>query len=223
MLNPLLNMGVYTLVFSKMAKFHSEGVPYPLFNLVALAPWIFFSASLQAVCQSLVANQNLITRLNFPRIAIPIATVVTQCIPFAVTFLYLGGLLWLYQVPLGLSVLVLPVLVFIQILFTLGIGLFLSVLYVYFRDLAGMLSFILYAWMLFSPVVYSAQMVPEHLRGWYRLNPMSAMIESYRRILVHGESVDLRVLFLLSAFAIGIFLSGISFFKSRERNLADFI
>ena len=222
-LNPLLHMGVYTLVFSKMAKFHSEGVPYPLFNLAALTPWIFFSTSLQAVCLCLTANQNLITRLNFPRIAIPFAAVLSHSVHFAVSLLCVVGLLWLYQVPVGPGILVLPLLIFIQIFFTLGIGLFLSVLHVYCRDLGGALPFILYAWMLVSPVVYSVQMVPERLRGWYRLNPMSAMIENYRQIFVHGAFPDWRALLLLGVIASCIFVAGIIFFKNRERDLADLI
>ena len=222
-INPLFQLALFTLVFSRIARFHSEGASYPLFALSALIPWVFFSSCLSSSCYSLTSNRSLITRLHFPRIAIPLSVLVTHLIDFVIAaamFCVFLALQWPASVPPVFSLL--PVFA-LQLVFTAAIALVLSISNAYFRDVGSALPMITQSWLFVSPVVYSAGAVPEKWRALYFLNPMAVVIDSYRRVLLHSQTPDARLFGTALLVSLSIFILAWLLFKKLETNLADVI
>jgi lipopolysaccharide transport system permease protein len=223
LIQPLSLMIVFSLFFGKLAKVPSDSVPYPIFSYTGLLPWTFFAASLNAAIPSLANNSHLITKIYFPREIFPLASVLAAAVDFGIACLLFGGMLLWYHVPLRLTMGWLPVLLTIQVLFTLGVSLFLSALNVRYRDVRHALPLLIQIWMYASPVVYPASLIPERYRGLYMLNPLATLLEGYRAVTLHGLPPDLPGLALAAALAAAAFWIGYRYFKWTERTFADTI
>lgn len=222
-INPIIMMSIFNVVFSKIVRVSSEGAPYSLFVLTALVPWTFFASSIYRTCLSLTANRNLIIRLGFPRMAIPLAVILANFCEFAFTGVVFFLLLLIYHVPLGVWFVYLIPLLLIQLLLTVGIGFIVSIVNAYAQDTTHAMPVFLQAWMLASPIAYPLGTVHQQILPIYLLNPMAEIVDGYRKIILHQQSPELfylKISFLLSLI---IFLSGFFIFKKFERNLADII
>ena len=221
-INPIFTLIVFTLIFSRVAKLSSEGVPYPVFNFTALVPWSFFAACLIFSCNSLVTNYNFITRLKFPRITIPIASILACFLDFAIALVLLAILFAIYHVNVGINVIYIIPVFLIQLLFTLGVVFILSISNAYLRDIQSALRIIIQVWMLASPIGYSLNMV-KNFRFLYLLNPMAGILDSYRKILIHNEAPNFSYLGISALVSLIVFTFGYWLFKKLEPNLADII
>lgn len=222
-IHPIFTMILFTAVFSRVAKLPSEGVPYPVFNFTALVPWSFFATCLISSCNSLLANYNLITRLRFPRITLPVASILAGLLDFAIALALLAILFAIYHIGVGIYVIYLIPIILIQLLFTFGMAFILSISHAYLRDIRNALTIFLQTWMLASPVGYSLNMVGEKFRFFYLLNPMAGILDSYRKILIHNTAPNLSYLAISFFISLIVFIFGYWLFKKLERDLADII
>jgi lipopolysaccharide transport system permease protein len=222
-LQPLSMMVVFTIIFSVFVKMPSDGIPYPIFSYTALLPWTFFATALAFAIPSVVSNNSLVTKIYFPREIFPLSAILAAFIDFCIAAIIFIVLMVFYRVPLTWNVLfLLPVLV-LQIILTIGVALFASALNVYYRDVKYILPLALQLWMYASPIIYPISVVPEKMRGLDMLNPMSPMIDSYRKILLLGSPPDLCALGLAAMISIPIFVLSYRYFKKVEMNFADVI
>ena len=222
-LQPLSLMIIFTLFFGKFAKIPSEGIPYPVFYYSALLPWQYFSNSLSFAIPSLVTNRQLVTKIYFPREIFPLSSILAALIDFGIASLIFIVIMFIYHIHFTPYLfLIIPVL-FIQIIFTLGVCFFASAINVYYRDVRHALPLLIQLWMFASPIIYPLSMVPEHLRKFYLLNPMAGIIDSYRRIIVKGLPPDSFAIALAAIISIIIFFLGYRYFKNIEMSFADVI
>jgi lipopolysaccharide transport system permease protein len=223
LIQPLSMMLIFTLFFGKLAKVPSENVPYALFSFVALLPWQVFSRTISESTNSLVADQRLITRVFFPRVLVPTAVSLAALMDFGISILLLFPLMFFYGVVPGPEILWLPLFTALLLMTALGIGFWLSALNVEYRDVMYTIPFLNQFLMFISPVVYPSSMVPEKWRILYGINPMAGVIEGFRWCLLgsgQGPSVMFWVSVLVSFF---LFISGLIWFRNRERTMADFL
>jgi len=220
---PVMTMAIFTLVFGHFAKIPSDGLPYSVFALTALLPWTYFSAALSRSGTGLVNNANLITKVYFPRLIIPLADVLTPAVDSFFAFLVLLGLIaWFGIVPTW-GVLALPLFFLLAMSTALAIGLWLSPIQARYRDVGHAIPFVIQFWMFASPVVYPVSLVPESLRLVYSLNPMVGVIEGFRWGLLGKESPDFALMLMSAAVVLVLLAGGIVFFNRMERSLADVI
>ena len=220
---PVMTMAIFTVVFGSFVKIPSDGLPYSVFAYTALAPWAYFSQALSRSGTSLVGNANLITKVYFPRLLIPLTSVMAPAVDFLFAFLVLLGLIaWFGIVPTW-GLLALPLFFLLAMITALAIGLWLSPLNARYRDVGHAIPFLIQLWMFASPVVYPVSLVPESWRLLYSLNPMAGVIEGFRWALLGKGSPDF-TLMLVSAVVVFVLLAGgIVFFKRMERTLTDII
>ncbi len=222
MLQPLLTMVVFSVIFGQLAKLPSDGIPYPIFTYTALLPWQLFSYSLTNSINSLVGNQNLISKVYFPRLVIPIASVLPSLVDFAFSFLVLIGLMFYYRVPLTLHMLNLPLFLLLAMITALACGLWLSALNVQYRDIRHVVPFMVLLWQYATPVAYSSSLIPEKWRLLYSLNPMTGVVEGFRwALLGSGKMGELTWVSIL--ITIFLLISGLMYFKRMELTFADVI
>lgn len=222
-IQPLLTMIIFTLVFGKFAKMPSNGLPYPIFTFVALLPWIYFASSLQRSVLSVVNNSNLITKVYFPRLLLPISAVVSGIVDFAIAFVFLVGMMVWYGIVPDWEILFVPFFVLLTMLTALSVSLWLSVLNVRYRDVGQAIPFVVQLWLFASPVAYAVSVVPEEWRLLYSLNPMAGVVEGFRWALTTSESPPVLPI-VVSTIMVGIlFWSGVIFFKRMEETFADVI
>ncbi len=222
-IQPLSMMMVFTLFFSRLMHIPSDGTPYPLFVYSALLPWTFFATSLAFAVPSLTNNTQLITKVYFPREVLPLASVLAAGFDFCIAGLVLLGMMLVYRVPLTLSILWILPLLAIQIVFTIGAALFFSALNVSYRDVRHAVPLVIQLWMFATPVIYPASVVPDRYRTLYFLNPMAAIIEGFRQVLVRGLAPDLRLLVPAAAVAGIVLWASYRYFKKAEDTFADVI
>ena len=228
-LQPVLQMVVFTLLFSGVAKLSSDGVPYPIFNFTALLPWTLFLRGLSDASRSLVTNRNMITKVYFPRLTIPIASVLSGLVDFALAFLVLIGLILYYHFTPGSGyhfvfswpLLTLPLFLLLTLVTALGTSLWLSALNVIYRDVGYVIPFLTQLWFFITPIVYSASEVPEKLRPFYTLNPMSGVVAGFRWALLGSQSAPGSIIWISVAVALAILVSGLFYFRRMERTFAD--
>lgn len=220
---PVMTMAIFTVVFGSFVKIPSDGLPYAVFAYTALVPWAYFSQALSRSGTSLVGNANLITKVYFPRLLIPLTSVMAPAVDFLFAFLVLLGLIvWFGIVPTW-GLLALPLFFLLAMITALAIGLWLSPLNARYRDVGHGIPFLIQLWMFASPVVYPVSLVPESWRLLYSLNPMAGVIEGFRWALLGKGSPDF-TLMLVSAVVVFVLLAGgIVFFKRMERTLTDII
>jgi lipopolysaccharide transport system permease protein len=222
-LQPLLTMVIFTVIFGILLKTPSQGLPYPLFALSALLPWQLFASALQRSSVSLVGNANLITKIYFPRLAIPLSSVFAALVDFGVSFFVLIGVMIYYRYLPGWNVLWLPVLILMALLTALAVGLWLSALNVQYRDVQHMVPFIVQVWMYASPIVYPIETIPEGTwRILYSLNPMVGVIQGYRWALLGGEPPDVTMMISIVV-VLFLLVGGLFYFRRMEKTFADIV
>ncbi len=226
-LQPLLSTVVFTLLFGGLLKVPSNGAPYALFALAALVPWQYFSGSMTRVGTSLVNSANLITKVYFPRLIIPLSGVISTLVDFAIGFAVLVILLIVYRTPLTLNVLWLPAFLLLAIVTALGFGLWLAALNVKYRDVNYLIPFLLQIWMYATPVVFGTTLIPERFRWLMALNPMTGVVEGFRWALLSGASAEFAapgpLVAASAAISAVVLATGIVFFRNTEKTFADVI
>ena len=220
-LQPLMTMGVFTLFFGRLAKLPSDGLPYPVFYFAALVPWAYFSTALSNCTQIVVNNQNVITKVYFPRLVLPIAAVCSGLVDFTIGFVIMIILALAFGIHPGPTALLLPVLLLLAVLTALGVGLWTSAMNALYRDVTAIVPFLVQFWMLASPVAYPSSLVPQRWRWLYGLNPMAGVIDGFRWALT-GRGHAPGVTMLASAAAVSVVLfGGLIFFQRVEGTVAD--
>lgn len=221
-IQPLFTMVVFSVFFGRLAKIPSDGLPYPIFSYVALLPWQLFAHSLTYSSQSLVSEAGLIKKVYFPRLIIPIASVLAGLVDFAVAFVILLGLMVYYGIPPTLNLIFLPVFTLLAVVSALAGGLWLSALNVKYRDVRYTLPFLTSCWLFLSPVAYPSSMIPQKWQWLYGLNPMAGVIEGFRWSLL-GSSPPLSAVYVSMALTAVLFVGGLYYFRSTERFFADLV
>ncbi len=225
-LRPFLTMVVFTVVFGRVAKLPSDGnAPYALMVFAAMLPWFLFSTALTEASNSLIGNANLISKVYFPRLIVPAATVVTAFIDFLISFVILLGLMIFYQFAPGWNLLLLPGFILLALLASLGPGLWITALNVKYRDFRYIIPFIVQFGLYVSPVGFSSSVIPDQWRLLYSLNPMVGVIDGFRWCILGGSASPIYWPgFLLSLIVAAFFLwLGISQFRKMEKTFADLI
>jgi len=222
-IQPLFAMVVFSLFFGRLAKVPSDGVPYPVFSYCALLPWTYFSTALINSSNSLVGSSHLITKVYFPRLVIPLASVLPALVDFAIAFVVLIGMLLWYGIAPTVNIVWLPAFLLFALVTALAVGMWLSALNVEYRDIRYTLNFMVQFWMFASPVVYPTSMVPQQWRALYGLNPMTGVIEGFRWALL-GTGTPPGVFTAVSvAVTLLLLISGAFYFKRMERSFADVV
>jgi lipopolysaccharide transport system permease protein len=222
-LQPLVLMIIFSVVFSTVLRIDTGGIPYPVFSYVGTLPWTLFATSITFAVPSLVSNMNLVSKIYFPREVLPISSILVGLVDFVIASVLLIPMLLVFQVPITWTVLLVPLILVVQTLLTAGISLFASAINVFYRDVRFVVPLALQVWMYLSPVIYPSSAVPEQWRTLYFLNPMAAIIESYRRVLLLGQLPDWPYLALSAAVSILVLVFGYRYFKNAERQFADMI
>ncbi|MDD1702937.1 MAG: ABC transporter permease [Methanoregula sp.] len=221
-LQPLLTMVIFTVIFGGLAKIPSDGVPYPLFVLAALLPWTLFAEGLTRSTTSMVTNANIMTKVYFPRLIMPLSSIISPLVDFAVSFIILIAMMVYYGFVPTLNILFLPVFLLLALATALGVGLWLSALNVKYRDFQYTVPFMIQIWMFASPVVYASSLVPESLRMWYGLNPMAGVIEGFRWALL-GTGAPSAMVLVSVGMVIVLLVSGMFYFRRMEQYYADIV
>lgn len=220
-LQPLLTMLVFTLFFGRLAKLPSQGLPYPVFYFAAVVPWMYFSTALLTATNVVVENQRLVTKVYFPRLILPISSVLSGLVDFAIGF----GMLVIFTLAYGLrptvAALWLPGLVLLAILTALGVGLWMSALNALYRDVRYVIPFAIQFWMFASPVAYPSSLVPERWRWLYGLNPMAGVIDGFRWALTGRGQPPGSAMLASAAMVVVVLLGGLLFFQRMEGSVAD--
>ena len=222
-LQPLLTMLVFTLFFGRLARVPSDGVPYSLFAYTALVPWTFFATGLTMASNSLVGSAHLITKVYFPRLTIPLATVLAGLVDFALAFPLLFGLMWYHGVVPTANVIWLPAFIVLALATALGVGLWLSALNVEFRDVRHVVPFLTQLWMFATPIAYPSSLLPEQWRTLYALNPMVGVVEGFRWALLGTETRPGPMIVVSAIAAFALLVGGAFFFRRMERTFADVV
>jgi lipopolysaccharide transport system permease protein len=222
-LQPFLTMLVFSLFFGKLAHIPSEGLPYPIFYYCALLPWMYFAASLQNATNTIVENQRLITKVYFPRLALPLSSVLSGLVDFGVSFLMFIAMMIYFGTRPSAAILWLPIFLLLAVLTALGVGLWLSALNAVYRDVRYVIPFLVQFWMFASPVVYPTSLVPEKWRWLYGLNPMAGVIEGFRWSLAGHGNPPSRLLFVSSGVVILVLVGGVAYFQKMETTIADVV
>jgi lipopolysaccharide transport system permease protein len=222
-LQPLLTMVVFTVIFGQFAKLPSDGLPYPIFSFTALLPWNYFAQAISRSGISLVSNANLISKIYFPRLIVPISGALGPLVDFAISFVILLGMMVWYGIAPTWGVLALPFFTLLAVVTAVAVSLYLSALNVKYRDVGHAIPFLVQFWMYASPVVYSVNIIPQKWRLLYSLNPMVGVIEGFRWALLGKERPDFAVMAVGVVVASVLLLGGLIYFKRTERFFADII
>lgn len=221
-ITPVLLMVVFNVFFKRVARIDTDPVPYALFSYVGLLPWTFFSSSVSGAGMSLTANMSLLNKVYFPREVVPIATTLVAAVDMGIATAILGFLFAIYTFAPKAESIWVPVILIVQLAFTLGIGLIVSVVNVYVRDLRQGLSMILQLGLFATPVVYGIEEIPKALRPLYAVvNPLAPVIDAYRRTVLMGQAPRLGLLLLGAVSSAAVLLGGYALFKRLETGIAD--
>jgi lipopolysaccharide transport system permease protein len=222
-LQPIASAGVFSLVFGTVAKLSSDGLPYFLFSLAGMLPWNLFNGALGRASSSLLANQSLVSKVFFPRVLVPLSTAASVLLDFVVGLAVGVVLLFVFQVNPGWPVLLLPVWTLLITMLGMGIGMATSAMIVRYRDVGYVLPWLLQILLYASPVAYALSSVPDRLRWLFDINPITWFLESFRWSLVGTAAPPLWQMGGLVIVSVGVFLLGLVYFQSREREFADII
>lgn len=222
-LQPLTAMVIFSIVFGQLAKLPSDGIPYPIFTYTALLPWNLFSGALARATTSLVASPNLLSKVYFPRVLIPVSAMASSLVDFGISFLILLAMMVFYGIAPTWRMLALPFLILLALSAAFGIGLWLSALNVRYRDVTYIIPFVIQVWLYASPVAYSSTLIPAQWQWLYGLNPLVGVIEGFRWALL-GTSWQPGILVLLSVLIVLILcVTGLVYFHRMEETFADVI
>lgn len=222
-LQPLATMAVFTIIFGALAKIPSDGLPYPIFAYTALLPWTYFSQAVTRSGTSVVGDANLISKVYFPRLLVPLSAALAPLVDFAIAFVLLLGMMAWYGIAPTAATLALPAVFVLAIVTAMAVGLWLSALNVLYRDVRHAIPFLLLLWMYASPIAYPVSLVPERWRALYGLNPMVGVIEGFRWALLGGAGHDLATIMTSAIAVVILFVGGVVFFRRIERTFADIV
>jgi lipopolysaccharide transport system permease protein len=220
---PVMLMIVFSLIFGKFAQFSSEGLPYQVFAYSGLLPWTYFAAALALAGNSVVSNANLVTKVYFPRVFLPFAASAVPAVDFALAFVVLIGLMAWYDIGVSWTVVLMPSFLGLAFVTALGVGLFLSAMNVRYRDVPYAIPFVLQMWMWLSPVAYAVTALPERFQWVFALNPMTGVINGFRWSLLGTPAPPLGQLALSIGAAVVFFVGGLAYFRRSEPKFADTI
>ncbi len=230
-LQPVMQMVVFSLFFGRLANMPSEGIPYPIFNYAALLPWNYFAGALLNSSNSLVTSSNLITKVYFPRLIVPISSALSGIVDFAIAFVVLLGMMIYYnsdpasgfQLRFGLHILLMPAFLLLALVTALGVSLWLSALNVKYRDVRYVIPFLTQFWLFATPVIYPSSLVENPFwRTVFGLNPMVGVVEGFRWALL-GTTPPGPMMLVSTVVAVAIFISGLFYFRRMEKTFADVI
>jgi lipopolysaccharide transport system permease protein len=222
-LQPVLSMVVFSIFFGGLLNVPSEGVPYPIFSYAALLPWGVFAKALNDTGRSLVSNRAMLTKIYFPRMVIPLASVFSSLADFLIAFIVMLGLMLYYQISPTSNVWTLPLFLLLAVITALGVGLWLSAMNVLYRDIGYMIPYITQLWFYLTPIVYPASKVPEQWQFIYALNPMVGVVEGFRWALLDTADAPNPLVAVSAFIAIVIFVTGMFYFRRMERTFADMV
>lgn len=223
-LQPFLTMVVFSIFFGNLAKVPSDGVPYPIFSYTALLPWTLFAKALTDASHSLVQSSHMITKVYFPRLILPLASILSGLVDFALAFLVLFFMMLYYGIVPTTAVWTLPLFVLLAMITALGVGFWLSAMNVLYRDIGYVLPFLTQFWMTLTPIAYPASLLPEQWRLVYALNPMTGVVEGFRWALLGSTaSVPTGMLAVSTTISIIVLITGLYYFKRMERRFADMV
>ena len=221
-IQPLFTMVIFTIIFGGFAKIPSEGLPYPLFSYSALLPWTLFAEGITRSTSSMITNSNIMTKVYFPRLVMPISGIISPVMDFAVAFIILVGMILYYGFVPTINIVWLPAFILLALATSLGVGLWLSALNVQYRDFQYTIPFIIQLWLYSSPVVYASSLVPDKYKLIYGLNPMAGVIEGFRWALL-GTEPPSSMIFVSVLMVAVILISGAYYFKRMEKTFADVV
>jgi lipopolysaccharide transport system permease protein len=222
-IQPVFTMGVFSIFFGRLAGIPSDGIPYPLFTFAALVPWTLFANGLNQSANSLVGNANLLKKVYFPRLVIPIAGAFSGLVDFGIAFLVLIGMVFFYGTTPTLNLLWLPCFLLLALATSLGVGLWLAAMNVQFRDVRYVVPFLTQAWLYATPVAYPSSLLPEPWRTLYGINPMVGVVEGFRWSMLGVTNVPGLTILLSTVVAFGLLISGAYYFRRMEKTFADVV
>mgnify|MGYP003732009585 CR=1 FL=1 len=223
-LRPFLTMVVFSIFFGNLAKVPSDGIPYPIYTFTALLPWELFATALSQASRSLVQNTNMVTKIYFPRMILPISSILAGVVDFLVAFLVLIGMMIFYKITPTVYIWTLPLYLLLTLVTALGVGLWLSALNVLYRDINYITPFLTQFWLYITPIAYPVSMIPEKWRLIYALNPMSGVVDGFRwALLGNQQSAPGPMLIVSSVIAVVVLISGLFYFRRMERQFADMV
>lgn len=222
-IQPLMTMVIFTVVFGNFAKIPSDDLPYPIFAYTALVPWTYFSQAISRSANSVVASANLVSKVYFPRLIIPTSAAMAPMVDFGLAFVVLLGMMAYFRIVPTWGIVTLPLLVLVAFVTALGVSLWFSAINVRYRDIRHSLAFLVQFWLFASPVAYPLSLVPERWRLLYSLNPMVGVIEGFRWALLGKAAPDIGPMTISGVVAVVLLFGGAFFFKRMERTFADVI
>jgi len=230
-IQPFFTMVVFTIFFGRLAGVPSDGVPYPIFSFTGLLPWGLFTKALSDAGRSMIANRSMITKVYFPRLVIPLASVLSGLVDFGIGFVVLIGMILYYnnlpgsetQISPTIAVLTLPFFILLALITALGVGLWLSALNVIYRDINYIIPFLTQFWLFVTPIAYPSSLVPEQWRWLYALNPMTGVVEGFRWALLGVDTAPGPMLAVSTTISILVLISGLFYFRRMERTFADMV
>jgi lipopolysaccharide transport system permease protein len=222
-IQPFFTMVIFSLFFGRLARMPSDEVPYPVFSYAALVPWTFFANALSNSTSSLVASANLLRKVYFPRLVIPVSAVLAGVIDFALAFMVLVGMILFYGIVPTAAVAWLPLLLLLALVTSLGAGLWLTAMNVQFRDVRYAVPFLIQAWLFATPIAYPSSLLDEPWRTLYGINPMAGVVEGFRWALLGTETAPGPMIGVSALVAVGLLVSGAFYFRRMERSFADVV
>lgn len=220
-IQPFFTMVIFSLFFGRLAQVPSDGLPYPIFSYAALVPWTFFASALNQASNSLVLSANMVKKIYFPRLTLPIATVLANIVDFVLAFLVLLGMMLYYGMVPTINVLWLPLFLLLALITSLGVSLWLSAMNVQFRDVHYTIPFLTQAWLFITPIAYPSSLLPQPWQTLYGLNPMAGVIEGFRWALLGSDTAPGAMTILSAIMALTLFIGGAFYFRRMEKNFAD--
>ena len=222
-IQPVLTMLIFTFIFGTVAKVNTEGIPYPIFSYTALLPWGLFSAALNNASRSLTTNQNMVSKIYFPRLVLPLASVLGGLVDFAIAFLILIVLMLYYKITPTSAIWTLPLFLVLAVVTALGVSLWLSAINVQYRDVNYVLPFLTQFWLFLTPVAYSASVISAKWQFVYSLNPMAGVVNGFRWALLGTDTGPNMNMAISVGISLIFLVSGLFYFRSMERTFADTI
>jgi lipopolysaccharide transport system permease protein len=223
-IQPFFTMVVFSLFFGNLAKIPSDGIPYPIFSYAALVPWTFFANGITQAANSLVTGSNLIKKIYFPRLVVPISSVTSGLVDFALAFIVLLGMMLVYGIYPTINVVWLPLLILLTLVTSLGVGLWTSAMNVQFRDVRYTIPFLIQFWMFATPIAYPSSLIKNSwLQIIYGLNPMVGVVEGFRWALLDTQTAPGTMVVASAVVAVGLLVSGAYYFRRMEKSFADVV
>jgi lipopolysaccharide transport system permease protein len=220
-IQPFFTMIVFTLLFGKLAKIPTDGIPGPIFYFSALVPWIYFSSTVANAGMSLVANSSLLTKIYFPRVILPAAAALGNLMDFLISSIFLAGFIFYYDIALSWNLLLWPILVVLLVALSVSLGVFFAAVNVKYRDIKYALPFFIQLLMFATPIIYPVSMIPEKFQWLLAFNPLSGLIEAFRYVVIPGQMMNWNLFYLSTATTVAFLVVGLVYFKSTEKAMAD--